>query len=341
MNEYISKIKSGENLAQEEIEDVMTSIMSNRATKEDMAEFLLALREKGPTIDEITGAARIMRSFVVKVEAKSPRILDTCGTGGDKKHTFNISTIAGIVAAGAGAVVAKHGNRSVSSKCGSADVLEAMGINIKAGEKHAAECMDDVGIAFLFAQVHHPAMKHVAPVRKELGVDTIFNILGPLTNPANATHQMVGVYRRDLVEPIANVLKNLGLKRALVVHGSDGLDEITTTGKTFVSEYNGKEIISYDVDPEELGIKIARPEDIIGGDLKTNVEIAEAVIRGERGPKRDIVLLNAAYALYISEKVKGISDAMEIAREAIDSGKASQTLERLREFSNRIEKIKQ
>jgi len=341
MKSYITKLKNSENLQQPEIEEIMEAIMSGSAAKEDMAEFLLALRKKGPTIDEITGAANIMRKFVVKVTPKSKKVLDTCGTGGDKKNTFNISTVAGLVAAAAGAVVAKHGNRSVSSKCGSADVLEALGVNIKAGEKHAAECLDDVGIAFLFAQVHHPAMKNVMPVRKELGVETIFNVLGPLTNPANATHQMMGVYRRDFVEPLAHVLKNLGLKKAIVVHGSDGLDEITTTGKTFVSEYNGKEILSYDVDPEEFGIPLAKPEDIKGGDLQENVKIVKSIVRGERGPKRDIVLINAAYALYICEKAKSIGEGMELAREAIDSGKVSNTLERLVEFSNRIDKIKQ
>ena len=336
MQKFIQKIRSNLNLTELEIENVMHEIMSGTSDKNDISDFLLALRAKGPTVEEITGAARIMRRFVVPIKTTHADVLDTCGTGGDKRNTFNISTVTALVVAGAGVAVAKHGNRSISSKCGSADVLEALGVNLNIEEKNLSACLDEVGIAFLFAQTLHPAMKNVAYIRKELGVETIFNILGPLTNPANATHQMVGVYNRDLVEPIAFVLKNLGLKRALVVHGSDGLDEITTTGQTFISEFNGKEVISYDISPEELDIPLAAERDLLGGDLQTNVRIVESILGGEKGAKRDIVLLNAAYALYISEKTNSIPEAFEMARRSLDGGLAAQKLKMLKEFTNKF-----
>lgn len=335
MKAYIQKLNRRENLTQSEIEAVMQEIMAGQAAQDDIAAFLLGLREKGPTVEEITGAARIMRRFVTGIKTRHQRVLDTCGTGGDKKNTFNISTITAFVVAGAGVVVAKHGNRSVSSLCGSADVLEAVGIKLDIEEQHLSECLDEVGIAFLFAQKLHPAMKNVAPVRKALGVETIFNVLGPLTNPARATHQIMGVYHRDLVEPMAHVLKNLGLRRALVVHGSDGLDEITTTGRTDVSEYNAGEVISYDISPEELGIALAKPGDLAGGDLSTHVKIFESILNGRKGPQRDIVVVNAAYALYIAEQVKNIDEGIQAAHHSIDSGKARRKLEELKELTNR------
>ncbi len=338
MRSYIEKLQNKENLTQDEIEEIMHEIMSGVSDENDIADFLLALQEKGPTVDEITGAAKIMHKFVVGIDTKHTDILDTCGTGGDRKNTFNISTITALVVAGAGVAVAKHGNRSVSSKCGSADVLEALGVNLNMEQEHLSACLDEVGIAFLFAQKLHPAMKNVAPVRKKLGVATIFNILGPLTNPARATHQVLGVYSRDLVEPMTQVLKNLGLKRAMVVHGSDGLDEITTTGKTFISEYDGNEIISYDISPEELGIDLAQPRDLEGGDLEINVGICEDILDGKSGPTRDIVLLNAAYALYIAGKVTDISLGMELAKETIDSGKALEKLNELKAFTQKFSK---
>ncbi len=331
---YVDKIHNHENLTQDEIEVVMQDIMSGESNREDIASFLLALREKGPTIDEITGAARIMRRHLVGVNTVHKDILDTCGTGGDKTNTFNISTVTALVVAGAGAVVAKHGNRSVSSKCGSADILEALDVNLDMDTSRLNACLDEVGIAFLFAQKLHPAMKNVAPVRKELGVETIFNLLGPLTNPANATHQMIGVYARKYVKPMVQVLKNLGSKRALVVHGADGLDEITTTDKTFICEYNGEEIFSYDIDPDELGIPFAKPEDLKGGHLEDNVRIVREILDGAPGPKRDIVLLNSAYALYISEKAANIEDGLQMARDSIDSGKAKAKLAQLRDFTH-------
>ena len=231
MKEFIQKIRRKQNLDSHEIRNVMQCIMSGLAEKGGVADFLLALNDKGATVEEITGAAKILRAFVWRLRRSMKLVLDTCGTGGDQLNTFNISTATALVVAGTGVIVATHGNRSASSQCGSADVLEALGVNLNIEEEHVSECLDKVGIAFLFAQRLHPAMKNVASVRKELGVKTIFNILGPLTNPAQATHQVMGVYSRDLVEPMAYVLKNLGLKRALVVHGSDGLDEITVTGK--------------------------------------------------------------------------------------------------------------
>ena len=336
MKNYIQMIKNNENLAQSEIEVVMRSIMSGQASKGEVADFLLSLQAKGPTVEEITGAAKIMRQFVVGIQSNHKVILDTCGTGGDKKNTFNISTLTALVVAGAGVVVAKHGNRSVSSQCGSADLLEALGVNLNVEESHLKECLDAVGLVFLFAQKLHPAMKYVAPIRKELAVETIFNILGPLTNPANATHQMVGVYSRELIEPIAYVLKNLGLKKAIVVHGSDGLDEITTTGKTFICEYNGRDIISYDISPDELGVPVAQPLDLVGGNLKTNVRIFQEILNGQQGPRRDIVVLNAAYALYLSGKAGNISDGIKLAKESIDSGKAQRKLRELKDFTSSV-----
>jgi len=335
MRSSIEKLNNKENLTQPEIEEVMHEIMSGEAKENDISDFLLALREKGPTVDEITGAAKIMRKFVVSIDTEHEVVLDTCGTGGDKKGTFNISTITALVVAGAGVAVAKHGNRSVSSSCGSADVLEALGVNLNVEQEHLSACMDEVGIAFLFAQKLHPAMKNVAPVRKKLGVETIFNILGPLTNPARATHQILGVYSRDLVEPMAEVLGNLGLKRALVVHGSDGLDEITTTGKTFISEFNGNEVISYDISPDELGLDAAQSDDLNGGSLDDNVQIFIDILDGKPGPKRDIVVLNAAYALYVAEKVKDISEGIELAQETIDTGKALGKLNELKAFTQK------
>ncbi len=311
----------------------MSAIMSGSASKEDMASFLLALREKGATIDEITSAAQIMRQFSLKVKTTHQNFLDTCGTGGDRAGTFNISTVVAFVASGAGAVVAKHGNRSVSSKCGSADLLEALGVNLELTPEQLGKCLDEVGIAFLFAQKLHPAMKHAAPVRKELGVETIFNLLGPLTNPASATHQMMGVYDLKMVEPLAYVLKNLGLKRAMVVHGSDGLDEITTTGVTYISEYNGVKVSSYSFSPVEYNIALAKPADLKGGDLTVNLDIIKDILGGKPGPKRDIVILNSAFALYVAEKAVDIFEGIALAKESIDKGKARAKLEELVKFT--------
>ncbi len=336
MFKEIEKIWSNENLSQKEIEDVMQQIMSGSAKDDQIEQFLMALRKKGPTVEEITGAAQIMRKFVLGIETKHKVILDTCGTGGDKKNTFNISTVVALVVAGCDVAVAKHGNRSISSKCGSADILEALGVNLMLKQECLSKCLDDVGIAFLFAQSLHPAMKNVVAVRKQIGVETIFNILGPLTNPAKATHQMMGVYSRDLVEPMAHVLKNLGLKRAIVVHGADGLDEITTTDKTYISQYKNGEIRSYDIGCEELDIPVAKESDLLGGTLEENVKIVVDILGGQLSPKRDIVVLNAAYALFAAEKVDDIGKGVELAKGSLDSGRALAKLENLKKFTNNI-----
>jgi anthranilate phosphoribosyltransferase len=335
MKDHIQKIRNSQHLTRQEIEVVLHEIMSGEAQHEDIADFLLALNQKGPTVEEITGAAKLLQQFYHEVKTSQQVVLDTCGTGGDKKHTFNISTISALVVAGAGVVVAKHGNRSVSSKCGSADILEALGVRLDLDPKSLSRCLDEIGIAFLFAQKLHPAMKHVAAVRKALGVRTIFNILGPLINPAKATHQIVGVYSRDLVRPIAQVLQNLGLKKALVVHGSDGLDEITTTGITHISEFNGLgEIISYQINPEELGIPLAMEQDLKGGEMvEENVGITQGILSGAKGPKRDIVVLNAAYAFYTADRVKDIKEGIALAEESIDQGQAAKKLEMLKRFT--------
>lgn len=336
MKQYILKIQNKENLTPREIEGAMRSIMSGKAPSEEIKAFLLALREKGPTIEEITGAAKMMRQFATKIKTASSRILDTCGTGGDKKHTFNISTAVALVVAGCGVKVAKHGNRSVSSRCGSADVLEGLGVHLNLDAKQLGICLEKVGIAFLFAQKFHPAMKNVASIRRELGVETIFNILGPLTNPAGATHQMMGVYKQEWVEPLCQVLKNLGSKRALVVHGADGLDEITTTGKTFISEFNGKDIKNYTVSPDELNFPLASEEDLKGGNVEENVRMVQSILNGEKGRRRDIVLFNAAFALYVAQKAKNIQDGLEFAIKSIDSKKALGKLEELKNFTGQF-----
>lgn len=336
MQDYISQIKSGENLSHGEITIVMELIMSGQVPVQEIKDFLTALNQKGPTVEEITACAFIMRKFVIPVKSRHEVILDTCGTGGDHKDTFNISTLAAIVVAASGVAVAKHGNRSVSSKCGSADVLEALGVNLHLEEEHLSECLNQIGLVFLFAQRLHPAMKNVAFARQELGVKTIFNILGPLTNPAQATHQVMGVYSRDLVEPMVQVLKNLGLRRALVVHGNDGLDEITTTDKTFVSEFNGLEIISYDIDSVELGIKKCTIAELAGGNAADNAAIFRKVLEGEKGPRRDIVVVNAAYALYTAQAVQNLESGMRMAEHALDSGRALQKLDELKEFTNSV-----
>ncbi|MDE2028306.1 MAG: anthranilate phosphoribosyltransferase [Candidatus Omnitrophica bacterium] len=336
MHDYIVQIERGRNLSHDEITVLMELIMAGQISLEGIKRFLEALNKKGPTVEEITACALIMRKFVLPVHTRHAVVLDVVGTGGDQRGTFNISTVTAIVTAACGVAVAKHGNRRVSSRCGSADVLEKLGVKVDIEEKYLGEALDIIGLAFLFAQRLHPAMKNVAPARQALGVRTIFNILGPLTNPAMATHQVMGVYNRDLVDPMAQVLKNLGLKRALVVHGNDGLDEITTTDVTFVSEFTGREIISYDIDPTELGLPRARIEDLAGGDADDNAAIVLKILEGGQGPRRDIVLLNAAYALYTVQVVENLTAGINMAAHAIDSGRALQKLEELEEFTSRV-----
>ncbi len=336
MRDLIEKIQQKRNLTPGEMRAAMMEIMAGRVIDADIRDFLLALNAKGFTVEEITAAAQAMRKFVVLLETKHEVILDTCGTGGDSKGTFNISTAVAFVVAACGIIVAKHGNRSVSSSSGSADVLECLGINLEMPHERLSGCLDAVGIAFMFAQRHHPAMKHVAAVRKALGVKTIFNILGPLTNPARATHQMVGVYNKDLTTQFAQVLQVLGAERAVVVHGADGLDEVSTTAATFVSEFDGNNVRSYQVKPEDLEIRRAAEDELKGGTPADNARIMTAVLQGKGTPAQlDIVALNAGFALYAAGASPTIEAGLERARATIASGRAWNKLQELKEFSRR------
>lgn len=334
MQEIIEKLQQKKNLTRGEVQAFMTEIMSGRAPEDEMRDFLVAMNEKGPTIEEITGAAQIMRKMVVPLETNQTRIFDIVGTGGDGRNTFNISTCAAFVVAGAGVTVAKHGNRSMSSLCGSADVLEALGVKIDVTHECLKECLNRAGLAFLFAQRHHPAMKHVAAVRRALGVKTIFNILGPLTNPAYAKYHLMGVYSKHLVEQMAHVLKNLGSVRAVVVHSADGMDEVSTLDKTFVSELKDGEVRSYEIIPEEFGLRRSFEQDLKGGDKDYNAKFVEAILRGDKGPRRNIVLLNAAYALYAADVVATPEEGLGKAAASIDTGAARRVLAKLRELTN-------
>lgn len=320
LNEAIKKVVSGNDLSESESEEVMKGIMSGGELPSVVAGFLIGLKMKGEAITEITGCARAMRNMAVPVKLKSEYAIDTCGTGGDGGKTFNISTAASIIAAAGGVKVAKHGNRAVSSKSGSADVLKELGININLEKSKVEKSIDDLGMGFLFAPIYHSAMKNVAGIRRELGVRTIFNILGPLTNPAFVKGQVMGVYDNSLVEPIAKVLLNLGCERALVIHGNDGLDEITTTTATSVCEVKDGEIKKYEIKPEDFGMKLSSFEDIAGGDSKQNADIIIDILKGKTGPKRDIVVLNSAAALYVGKKAENIEDGIILASKIIDSG---------------------
>lgn len=335
IKEAIIGLSQKQDLAPARMREVMEEIMRGKTTPAQIAAFLVALRMKGETADEITGAALAMRKFVKRINTPEDVVLDTCGTGADRMRTFNISTISAFVACGCGLVVAKHGNRAVSSRCGSADLLEALGINIDIDEKKVEGCLKKIGIGFLFAPSLHPAMKYASGVRKELGLCTIFNLLGPLTNPAFATHQLLGVYDLKLLKVLAEALGNLGVRHALVVHGLDGLDEITTTASTRVCELKDKKIRSFSVEPSDFGIKKSRLKDLEGGDARTNAQIAREVLQADKGPKRDIVLLNAGCAIYTADKVKTIKEGIILAKESIDSGKALRKLEELRELTNK------
>ena len=334
IRETIQKVVDGHDLTERETVDTMNEIMSGEATPAQVASFITALRIKGETIEEITGAARVMREKSTKIQTKHPFAVDTCGTGGDGSHSFNISTTAAFVVAGTEIPVAKHGNRAASSQSGSADVLKALGVNIEIGPEQIGACIDDVGIGFLFAVALHGAMRYAIGPRQEIGIRTIFNALGPLTNPAGAQAQVLGVYAPTLTEPLANVLKNLGSQRAFVVHGRDGLDEITTTTTTQVSELVDGEVNTYTLDPTELGIPTAQPSDFKGGTPGENAEMTLSILRGEKGPKRDIVLLNAAAAIVAGGKAKDIAAGLAAAAESIDSGRALEKLEGLKAKSN-------
>ena len=333
IKQAIGKVMSGEDLLGEEAEAVMSQIMAGEVTPAQIGAFLTALRLKGETVEEITGCARAMRRSAIPVRPRRRELVDTCGTGGDRTGTFNISTTAAFVVAGAGLGVAKHGNRSVSSHCGSADVLEALGINLELTPEQVAHCIDEVGIGFLFAPRLHPAMKHAIGPRREMGVRTIFNILGPLTNPAGATRQIMGVYDPNLTSPLAQVLGKLGAQAAFVVHGADGLDELSTTGINRVSHLRDGGVKDFSLDPAELGLPGARLEDLRGGTAQENAQITQAILAGERGPRRDVVLLNAAAALVAGGVAGDFEGGLQRAAEAIDSGSAREKLEGLVAFT--------
>lgn len=330
----ISTVVAGGNLSQEEAYAVMKEIMTGGAAPSQIASFLAALRMKGETVDEITGCALAMREMATKIRCDADVIVDTCGTGGDASGTFNISTVAAFVAAGAGLTVAKHGNRAASSRCGSADVLSALGVNIAVPPKKVEQALAEIGIGFLFAPLLHGAMRYAIGPRREIGIRTIFNILGPLTNPAGATCQVLGVYDGALTETLAGVLGRMGSRHALVVHGDDGLDELTTTTTSIVSEYVDGKVRTFLFDPSDYGIPRAKPEDLAGGDAKENAAIARAILEGEEGPKRDIVVLNAAAAILAGGKAKDFEEAIAAAEESIDSGAALRKLEALVELTN-------
>lgn len=334
IKEAIGKVVDGFDLTREEMIPCMNEIMTGVATQAQIGSFITALRLKGETVEEITGAAIVMREKATKIDISSD-LIDTCGTGGSKTNTFNISTTVAFVVSGAGLKVAKHGNRGVSSICGSADVIKALGVNIDISPEKVKECIEKIGIGFLYAPLFHNAMKFAIGPRREIGIRTIFNILGPLTNPANATCQVLGVYEEGLTDKLANVLNNLGAKRAFVVHGMDTLDEITITGETKVSELKNKKVRGYYIKPQDFGMKKAELLDIKGGTVEENAAIVKKVIEGEKGPRQDVVLLNASAALIAGGMARDFKEGIEIARSSIESGKAKEKLEKLVEFTNK------
>ncbi|KAF0217723.1 MAG: anthranilate [Geobacteraceae bacterium] len=339
----IAKVVERENLSEGEMIEVMDQIMSGEATPAQIASFITALRMKGETVEEITGAARVMRDRVTRIRVGKnvldmdrddinldrESILDTCGTGGSGTNTFNVSTTVAFVVSACGVKVAKHGNRSVSSSCGSADVLEALGVNLDVTPETVERCINEIGIGFLFAPVLHGAMKHAIGPRREIGIRTIFNILGPLTNPAGADCQVLGVYRDDLAEKLALVLKNLGCKKGFVVHGQDGMDEITLTGETRVAEVTAEGVSVKMIAPEDFGLKRCEMAELRGGGAIDNAVIVRDILSGSTGPRRDIVLLNAAYGLTAAGKAADIPTGLKMAAEAIDSGRAMEQLVKL------------
>ncbi|MBM3290964.1 MAG: anthranilate phosphoribosyltransferase [Candidatus Hydrogenedentes bacterium] len=337
MHEAIALLTERRDLSREQASAAMRAIMAGEATPAQMAAFLVALRMKGETVEEIAGLAETMRAMATKVITSRKPLVDTCGTGGDRSGTFNISTTAAFVVAGASIAVAKHGNRSASSLCGSADVLEALGVNVNATPEQVGRCIDDIGIGFLFARTLHSAMKHVAPVRQELKIRTVFNFLGPLTNPAGADGQVIGVPDAALADKLADVLTLFGTRRAFVVSGRDGLDEITLTGPTHVAESRHGSVTRYEIAPETAGLKPAPREALLGGDAAVNARILRDVLAGNSGPHRDIVLINAAAGILAAQD--GDADwpgAVERAKQSIDSGAALAKLDALVDHSHRV-----
>ncbi len=336
IKEAIEALVSGQSLSFEQAAAVMEEIMTGQATPSQLGAFLTALRLKGETPEEIAGLATVMRDKALRVSASGP-LTDTCGTGGDGASTFNISTAAAFVAAGAGLKIAKHGNRAMSSRCGSADVLEALGVKIDLGPAPVGRCLDEVGIGFMFAQVFHPAMKYAAPVRREIGIRTVFNILGPLTNPARAESQVIGVPGESLGPKIAAVLQRLGTRHSLVVHSLTGMDELSLTGRSLVWEVTPDGVRpSYPVSAAYFGLNEAAPDAIKGGTPEENARILRGILEGEKGPRRDVVVMNAAAALVAGDAAAGLEEGARLAQEAIDSGRARDKLEGLAELSQRL-----
>lgn len=333
IKEAILKVVNGNDLNAKEAYGAMDEIMSGEASEVQMSAYLTALSMKGETIEEITASTKAMRAHCVKL-LNDEEVLEIVGTGGDGSNTFNISTTSSIVISAAGVPVAKHGNRSASSKCGAADVLEALGVNIYIEPEKSLKILKEINLCFLFAQNYHLAMKFVAGVRKELSIRTIFNILGPLTNPAGATMQVLGVYDESLVKPLCEVLKNVGVKSALSVYGQDGLDEISVSDKTSVCELRDGRLKCYEISPEDFGMERCSKEDLVGGNPRENAEITLSILNGQKGPKRNAVVLNSAAALYVAGKADSIEDGVRLAGEIIDSGRAKKQLEKFIEYTN-------
>ncbi len=333
LKSLIAKAATGATLTREEAARGFNTMMSGEATPSQMGGLLMALRVRGETVDEITGAVTAMRQKMLRVQAPADAI-DVVGTGGDASGSFNISTCAALIVAGAGVPVAKHGNRALSSRSGAADVLAALGVNIDLTADGVARCISEAGIGFMFAPAHHPAMKNVGPTRVELGTRTIFNLLGPLSNPAGVKRQMVGVFSRHWIEPLAHVLKNLGSQSAWVVHGSDGLDEITTAGTTHVAALENGVVRSFEITPEEFGIRRVKPEALRGGEASENAQALIEVLKGKENALRDIAVLNAAAGLMVAGRAKNLKDAVSLAQNSVSSGEAEGRLQRLITISN-------
>ena len=334
IKEAILKVYKHQDLTYDEAYQTMDEIMSGEASEVQMSAYLTAMSMKGETIEEITASAKAMRDHCVRL-LNDEEVLEIVGTGGDGSNTFNISTTSSIIISAAGVSVAKHGNRSASSKCGAADVLEELGVNIHITPEKSLQCLNEINLCFLFAQNYHLSMKYVAGVRKELSIRTIFNILGPLTNPAGASMQVLGVYEKDLIEPLTEVLNNLGVKSAMVVYGLDVMDEISTSAKTAVCEIKNGKTMSYEISPEYFDMEFSSKDDLVGGDAKENAKITLSILNGEKGPRRDAVLLNSAAGLYVAGKVNSLREGVKLAEEIIDSGKALKQLEKFIEVTNR------
>lgn len=331
----IGWLVEGHHLSEEEMEEVMREIMAGEASPAQIGAFLTALRMKGETVDELTGAARVMRRYATRVKT-TLEVVDTCGTGGDMRGTFNISTAAALIAAGAGVVVAKHGNRAMSGAVGGADVLEALGVRIELGPEQVVACLEDAGIGFLFAPVFHPAMRHAAQPRREIGIRTIFNLLGPLSNPAGAHCQLLGIFNARWLEPLAHTLGRLGSRRVMVVHGEDGLDEISLTGPSQVAELCDGKVRTYTIAPEDFGLQRCKPEELHGGNVQENAEIIRNILAGKGTPAQmDIALLNAAGAIYVAGRASDMAAALEVARKSVTGGEAARKLDRLIDLSQR------